>query len=72
MGHCGAQASLSPSSRQVSIHVSGVRESLDATFQSWKVALCLCGVAGVDALWCQLVFEWCTHQYNPRSILSAI
>lgn len=46
--------------------MSGVRGSLDATFQSWKVALCLCGVAGVDALWCQLAFEWCTHPMHPE------
>jgi hypothetical protein len=30
---------------------------LDYAFQGWKVALCLSGVAGVDTLWCQLVFE---------------
>lgn len=66
MGHSGAQASLSPSSRQVSIHVYGGRESLDATFQSWKFALCLCGVAGVDALWCQLVSEWRTRPMHPE------
>lgn len=54
----GAQSSLSPNSCQVSIHVSGDRKSTDETFQGWKVVLCLCGVAGVNTLWSQPVFEW--------------
>lgn len=57
MGHSGAESSLQIVARSPYVCL-GDRKSRDETFQGWKVARCLCGVASVDTIRCRPVFEW--------------